>query len=200
MKYYTYQVLNQSNGKKYFGFTTNPEQRWKKHLDGIKAKKKSCPYFHNALKKGPLSNFTFSIIGEYKNKEQALEEEINLIKKYNTQNPNFGYNISSGGESGGFIDESHREKCIMRMKTNNPMKKLRTNKGTFKKGCCHIMTEETKKKISESKKGKNNPMYGNKEAANHLNKMKYNCSHCGKTCNLGNLNRWHMSNCSVIKV
>lgn len=76
MKYYTYQVLNQSNGKKYFGFTTNPEQRWKKHLDGIKAKKKSCPYFHNALKKGPKAS-----------KAQAVKVtdcvQFNLISTFN---------------------------------------------------------------------------------------------------------------------
>ena len=154
MKYYTYQVLNQSNNKRYFGFTNNPQKRWKQHLMCSKNSKKDCPYLHNALSKGPLNDFVFSIISEHTNKQEALQKEVSLIELYNTQNPIFGYNITCGGEPGGFVNETHRQKCVLRMKINNPMKTLRTNKGTFKKGHSPLITEERNNKISESKKGK----------------------------------------------
>lgn len=44
-------------------------------------------------------------------------------------------------------------------------------------------------------KGKNNPQFGNKHAADHLNLKKEPCPHCKKLLGLGNLKRWHGDNC-----
>ena len=81
-----------------------------------------------------------------------------------------------------------------RMRINNPMKG-RTNSGSFKKGHKPVFTEERNEKIRQSKLGKNNPMYGNKRAADHLNGTLTKCPHCGIMCSCGNYARWHGDNC-----
>ena len=199
MNYYTYQIINTINGKKYIGFSKNPNIRWKNHKSNSKYTK-SCPRLYNAMNKYGVENFNFSILNIHTNIESALSDEIDLIEKLKTTNPKIGYNISGGGKSGGFVDCSHREKCIRRMITNNPMKILRTNRGSFKKGNIPIITKERNTKISLSKKGDKNPMYGNINASLHLNSHKIKCVHCGKPCNLGNLKRWHMDNCKSLRL
>jgi len=59
-----------------------------------------------------------------------------------------------------FLQESLIEKSRERMKKDNPMTKMRINKGSFKKGHKPVITKETKKKMSLSKMGDKNPNYG----------------------------------------
>jgi group I intron endonuclease len=100
---------------------------------------KRSRYFYNAILKYGWENFQHIIIANNLSKQQACEMEIELIDKYNSNNPDFGYNQSSGGESGSkgthfIMSDEHKDKI---------------RKSHF--GICP--SEEIKRKISESKKG-----------------------------------------------
>ena len=53
-------------------------------------------------------------------------------------------------------------------------------------------TEESKIKMFEGRKGKNNPMYGKEY-------KKLTCPHCGITTIIVNAKRWHFDNCKYKK-
>lgn len=83
------------------------------------------------------------------------------------------------------------------MKTDaNPMKTLRTNSGSFKKG--HSFgprSPQTKEKMRQSKLGELNPNYKNPNCTKHLNSVMLTCPHCGLTLSAGNAKRWHFDKC-----
>lgn len=84
------------------------------------------------------------------------------------------------------------------MKINNPMTKMKTNRGSFKPGHKANITKETKKKISESKIKEKNPNYGKKGCFNHINNKRIKCPHCKIETNPGNAKRWHFNNCKIL--
>lgn len=84
------------SNKKYVGITSRPvEERWKNGLGYIKN-----DHFYRAILKYGWDNFQHIIIANHLSKKDACNLEIELIKKYNSNDYNYGYNISSGGESG----------------------------------------------------------------------------------------------------
>jgi group I intron endonuclease len=193
-----YLITNKANGKKYFGYSKQPLLRWKNHKNN---KNNDCPHLHRALKKYGSDNFTFNIIYETLDKNEALDKEKFFIKENKTNNPKYGYNISKGGEPGGFVSEEHRLKVIKRMKSNkNPMKILKINSGSFKPGHKPTITKERNKKISLSKIGNKNHNFKNKKASEHLNNEKIKCTKCGIITNLGNAKRWHFDKCKLSSI
>ena len=88
------------NGKIYIGITSrNPLHRWN-NGKGYKTNK----HLYNAIKKYGWENFNHDIIASEISKEDAQMLEIELIKKYRSNQPTFGYNNSVGGEGkNGFI-------------------------------------------------------------------------------------------------
>lgn len=83
------------NGKKYIGITSkkNPNHRW---LNGYGYHNQSL--FYKAILKYGWDNIEHKILYCNISQKQALNLEEELIKLYNTQNINFGYNICKGGE------------------------------------------------------------------------------------------------------
>jgi group I intron endonuclease len=80
-------------GKKYVGITCrNPLYRWQ-NGQGYKHN----VHFNKAIIKYGWDNFKHEILESGLCKEEAEEKEIFLIKELNLQNPNCGYNLSSGG-------------------------------------------------------------------------------------------------------
>lgn len=70
----------------------NPIRRWAKGLGY-----KSCTHFFNAIVKYGWDNIKHEILYTDLTKEEAEIKEKELIKKYNSNNPNYGYNIQAGG-------------------------------------------------------------------------------------------------------
>jgi len=96
------------------------------------------------------------------------------------------------------------EEKSLRMTKNNPMKILATRKrvaATIKNhwanGVYKPFTAERNERVRQSKLGVLNPMYGNKQAADHLNKSNSRCSKCGMVTTKGNWKRWHEEECHV---
>lgn len=143
------------------------------------------------MRKYGIDNFEFEILYTSENRYETLVEKepyyIELFESY--QN---GYNMNKGGLN------TNTEKLRLlnseRMKRNNPMKILRHNKGTFKKGHIPTITKERNEKIRQSKLGKNNHNFGNPDAAQPLNVV-VECEMCGRSMNKGNYFRWHGPKC-----
>lgn len=84
------------NGKRYIGITKQKlNRRW--HAGhGYRGNE----HFFRAIMKHGWDNFSHEVLGENLTKEAACELERFYIKKYETRNPNKGYNIAIGGECG----------------------------------------------------------------------------------------------------
>ena len=135
--YTVYRHKNKINGKIYIGITMQePEKRW--GIDGCNYK--SSPHFYAAIQKYGWDNFEHEILFTNLTKEEACLKEQELIKKYDSMDRDFGYNSTSGGES--FVmNEETKQKISQSMLGN-------------KNGLGHPCSEEKKKKISESQKGR----------------------------------------------
>lgn len=118
------------NGKKYIGVTRcKPELRW-----GANGCNYKNPYMVNAIKKYGWDNITHEIIAENLTVDQASQMEVELIQKYNSADKRYGYNISLGGIESKICSEQTKEKL---------------RQANLEK----IMSEESKKKISDFQRG-----------------------------------------------
>lgn len=113
------------NRKRYIGITsTDVNSRWKN----------GNGYRHNsmmtrAIKKYGWSNIEHNVLYTNLTKEDAENTEIGLIRKYKSNDPEFGYNISNGGNSVG----SHSERTKRQLSISQ--KGLHRSPATeFKKG------------------------------------------------------------------
>ena len=94
-RYSVYIHQNKINGKLYIGITSQkPENRWRKG-NGYKG----CVYFYKAINKYGWKNFKHTIVKSGLPEECAKTFEKVLIKLYHTQDPDFGYNITPGGDT-----------------------------------------------------------------------------------------------------
>lgn len=170
---------NKINGKKYIGQTSQkPEKRWNNGRGYITSSK-----FYNAIQKYGWENFTHEIVASNLSLEEANNLEIELINQYQTQNDLFGYNLDSGGHNTTHSEETKRkigEANHIALQGSSwsdehkaKVSAMFTGEGNPFYG--HHHTEETKQKISKSRKGKrsgeDHPMYGKHHTIEALEKM-----------------------------
>lgn len=92
--YTVYIHTNKVNGKKYIGITKQePKRRWQNGLGYLNT------YFGNAIVKYGWDNFNHDIIMSGLSKDMACQLEIALIAQFRTNEREYGYNISEGGET-----------------------------------------------------------------------------------------------------
>lgn len=91
-----YKITNILNGKLYFGITKySLQKRWNEH----KCKSKSGKsHLYLAIRKYGITNFIIEKICECKTEYEMYDLEVYFIKLHKTNNPDFGYNNSIGGE------------------------------------------------------------------------------------------------------
>lgn len=95
--YKLYMHTNLINNKKYIGVTRKkPEERWGRNGSHYKSSK----HFWNAIQKYGWNNFKHEILFDNMSKDKCYALEQEYIKKYNSNNQNYGYNIASGGIGG----------------------------------------------------------------------------------------------------
>lgn len=129
-----------SNRKIYVGLTSRkPKYRWN-NGDGYNLQ----PYLYNAINKHGWNNIEHIIVAENLTKKEACQLEIDLIKYWDTTNPKNGYNCLVGGQLGTYNCSE-----LTRLKMSKSAKR-------------RIVSEETRKKISEANMGKKNGMYGHR--------------------------------------
>lgn len=158
-KKYTVYILTSPDGKVYIGTTSlRPIVRW------ARGKNYSSKRIKEAMEKYPWDSWKKEIIATEVPRDEAYRIEKELIAKYKSQDPEYGYNTSSGGEWGGKgchyqFTEEHRKRISLshsgerhyaygKHYTEEHKRKIsEAQKGKF-------VSEETRKKISESRKGK----------------------------------------------
>ena len=82
------------NGKKYCGFTKNPQQRWSP------SNYARCPAVYNAILKYGWSNIKHEIIFESEDETLAREKEKATIAELKLLDRRYGYNLADGGLGG----------------------------------------------------------------------------------------------------
>ena len=92
-KYIVYRHISPSN-KVYIGITCQvPQKRWSNGLGYI-----NNTHFYKAIQKYGWNNFKHEILIDNLTLEEAKAIEIELIKKYNSNDNLYGYNKTAGGD------------------------------------------------------------------------------------------------------
>jgi group I intron endonuclease len=133
-----YKAVNKINGKVYIGQTVKSlEYRRKQH---IYYPRKYA--FSNALHKYGADSFGWEVLECCSSKKELDEMEFHYIKQYDSLSPG-GYNLTTGGEG-----------TPGRKVSKHTLKKMSSSMLGFKH------TLESRRMMSDSTKGSNNPMYG----------------------------------------
>ena len=143
-KYFVYNHIF-PNGKVYIGITSydKPNGRWR-NGEGYKSQ-----YVYKAIKKYGWDNIKHEILFNDLSKEEAEAKEIELIKKYKSNNKAFGYNIENGGHIN-CVSEETRKKLI----GNTNAKGHKIDKEKHKEMILKSQTAEARKKLSKAKSKK----------------------------------------------
>lgn len=138
MSFCVYIHKNRINGKVYIGQTCQkPSNRWNQG-NGYKG----SSYFYSAIQKYGWDNFEHIILEEGLNQEQANNKEIYYIKLYHSNDPDYGYNLQSGGHNA-LHSKATKEKMS------------RNQRGSNNSFYGHRHSEKVKKRIGQIEKGSN---------------------------------------------
>lgn len=155
-----YMITNNLNNKKYIGQTIRGFfERYNEYKSDLNNKNKSNNiYLYNSFVKYGFENFKFEIIDTAKSIDELNKKEIQYIKKYNTTNREFGYNLHDGGRNSPLSIETREKMSISRKgkpKDQNWIKKAISAAGTEEaKKYGRPKTDEDKRHLSE-----NSPKY-----------------------------------------
>ena len=119
--YCVYIHTNKENGKVYIGKTiygNKPNKRWRDGNGYI-----TQSYFYKAIEKYTWDGFIHQVVASNLTNTEASSFERLLIKQYNSNNPQYGYNCTNGGEG----VEGYHHTDESKIKYNNSMKKHLSN-------------------------------------------------------------------------
>lgn len=128
------------NGKVYIGITNQTvSNRWRNGKG----------YNHNAhfsaaINKYGWQNIKHEILFDSLSEAEAIEKEIELIAKYKSNNREYGYNQSCGGEE--------HKGCKCSEQTKRAISNANKGRRAYNRGV--PMSEEQKRKVSDARKGK----------------------------------------------
>ena len=106
-----YKATNKKDGKVYIGQTKQElKDRAAQHYREARCEKKKTTPFHKALVENSIDDFNFEIIDETDNQCDADEKERYWISFYQSQDPQCGYNLDSGGLRGGTKSDCTKQK------------------------------------------------------------------------------------------
>lgn len=160
MSYTVYKHTSPSS-KVYIGVTCQkPEHRWNSGYGYARQ-----PRFYRAIQKYGWENFNHEIIAKDLTEEEACRMEIELIANYQSNMPEFGYNLSSGGESG-YLG------CVQSIEARRKISQRLTG---------IVRSTETRIKMSKAKSGENHPSYGKHFSQDHREKLSQALRNCSTT-------------------
>lgn len=133
-----YKVTCTYTKKIYIGLTTRDiEQRKRDHLYEVYNTKRKTNYFHDAIRKYGIDNFTWEILGYCDTLDELKQAEILCIDFFNSNNKLYGYNLTKGGAG------------ILGVKWTEERRSAFSDKMTGR-----VISDETKEKISKKAKGR----------------------------------------------
>jgi group I intron endonuclease len=143
-----YKITNKINGKVYIGQSWAIERRIKYHKGHTHNE-----HLKRAFRKYGKENFLFEVIKEFNQEcsQILLDEAENFyIKEFDSINPSRGYNKKEGGAHGRMSEEAIKK----RVEKNTGKKRTKEQRERISKGNKgkHVISEETRKKLSESHK------------------------------------------------
>lgn len=195
-----YCIRNLINNKVYIGQSLNIKQRIRQHKSQLNLNKHTNSYLQRSCNKYGLSNFEFIIVKECTIDEIDKFEKY-YIDKYDSINKLYGYNLESGGNLNKIISDEAKNnlsKSHLGIKPSNNTKQKMSDtwKKKFQEGYVNPMTgrkltqdqieviskhsksrkhsKETIQKLSDSRIGKCNPMYGRNHSIETRIKMSMN--------------------------
>jgi group I intron endonuclease len=148
-----YKITNTLDQKVYIGRTIQKlvTSRWAVHKSLAKTDE---GYLYRAIRKYGLDNFKFEILlDNVQTKEELAFFEKKYISIYDSFNPKFGYNMTSGGENYTLSIEA-RQKISEANKNRIIKPETRKKHSDFHTGL--KASDETKKKMSDTHKNKPN--------------------------------------------
>ena len=145
-KAYTIYKHTCPSGKVYIGMTcaTRLNDRWK-NGKGYK----TCVLFNRAIEKYGWGSFKHEILFTGLSRAEAEAKEIEQIKQYRSDDPQYGYNIECGGYGVG----KHSPETLKKMSENRKGKCVGKDNPFYNK-------HHSKEWIESHLCGENNPMYG----------------------------------------
>lgn len=141
---YIYLITNNINNKIYIGQTSNLSLRWSQHKSNAKYNRGN-QVITKAISKYGYQNFTFEVIAQAFDRKSADDLEEEIIKQYNSRNPEIGYNIAAGGNT------TERTPEILN-KISNSLTLYYKKNNNHMKG--KSLPDDWKKNISKSSLGK----------------------------------------------
>lgn len=110
MKYYLYLIAGPCPGF-YVGITKNPDKRWADH----RKSKKHYPLY-KAMREHGRDAFSLHILAEFPDLQSARHAEIEMIRLLDTQDRQYGFNQTKGGEH----DQTDGGKSLREKISNDP--------------------------------------------------------------------------------
>lgn len=147
-KWSVYVHINKANGKRYVGITSrkNPDDRW---CGGAGYKRRENRYFYNSIQKYGWDGFDHLILYSGLIESDAKETEKRLISEWRTQEHDYGYNLTAGGEGAtGCVvsNETRRKHSIASRRENLSEETLRKRSDSLRG---RKFTDEHKRKIGD---------------------------------------------------
>lgn len=105
MNNYSVYMHTTPNQKRYIGITgKDPKKRWNGGSGYYYNRE-----FHKAIKTYGWNNIKHQVLFQNLSKEEAEQKERELIAKYDTTNPNKGFNYTKGGNHQGMTSDATRK-------------------------------------------------------------------------------------------
>ena len=162
-----YCIENIKNNKKYIGQSKDINDRWRRHKGELNRGVHDNDYLQKSWNKHGEESFKFYVL-EYCDTDKLDEKEIYYIKLHNTLNRDLGYNLKSGGQNGGSVLSKES-----RIKLSNSIKESYTDE--LKQIRSKIAFEQwINPEIKAKIMGSNNGMYGKHHSEESKRKMSEN--------------------------
>lgn len=152
MNNYTVYKLVSPSGKIYVGITRqNPEKRWKNGRGYA-----NNPHLIAAIERYGWENFSREILFSNLTRENAGELEKQMIQIHKSYDPQFGYNVTFGGEFGVKFTQKTKDKLSQKQREHysDPSNRKRQRETRLGK----TQSESARLKMSLAKTGKPHPI------------------------------------------
>jgi group I intron endonuclease len=104
---------NDTKNKVYIGISNNLTRRKTDHSNSLLENCHKNKFLQNAYKKYGVENFVFEIL-QICDVESLVKKEEEYIKKYNSFNNKFGYNLTTGGEHKRLSESTKKKLSIVK--------------------------------------------------------------------------------------